>query len=136
VKLIMATAAIERVDPQGRTLTGANAARIKARKPDREYVFANPHDDLLGAPALEDSGWSYIIAGSDKETVVGGREIDGKKLAYRGQVLMWRPKAYQEAFLAEKAQFAKRHELAKQQPGGIDGITSVDGTKAQNINKE
>jgi hypothetical protein len=131
----MATA-VERVDPQGRSLTGSNAGRIKGRRPDRAYVIANPHDDMLGAPALEDEGWSYIIAGSDKETIVGGKEIEGKKIAYRGQVLMYRPKAEQDAFLVEKAAFAIRHELAKQQPGGIDGITSVDGTKAQDIKKE
>jgi hypothetical protein len=128
----MATA-VERIDPPGRTLTGSGAARIKNRKPDREYVFANPHDDLLGCSALEDEGWSYIISGTDKETATGAREIDGKKLAYKGQILMWRPKAEQEAFLLAKAAFAKSHERAKVQQGGIDGVKSADGSLATNL---
>jgi len=125
--------AVERIDPPGRTVTGAGGGRTKNRRPDREYILANPHDDQFGCLALEDDGWAYIIAGSDKETVTGGREIEGKKIAFRGQVLMWRSKATQDAFLAEKAKFATRHELAKQQPGGIDGVKSSDGTLADNL---
>lgn len=128
----MATA-VERVDPPGRTLTGANAGRVKNRRPDREYLFANPNDDLMGASVMEDEGWKYIIAGSDRETATGAREIEGKKIAFRGQVLMWRPKAEQDAFLAGKVAVVKRHEVAKQQPGGIDGVKSADDTLATNL---
>ena len=46
---------------------------------------------------------------------------------------MWRPKAEQEAFLLAKAAFAKSHERAKVQQGGIDGVKSADGTLATNL---
>ena len=128
--------AVERVDPPTRTLTGASGGKIKNARPDRAYQFGNPHDDQFGCDAMENDGWRYIIVGSDKETCVGGKEIDGKKIAWRGQVLMWRPKADQDAFLAEKALYGERHEAAKRQPGGIDGVKSADGTPAEEIRKE
>jgi hypothetical protein len=123
--------ALERVDPTQRTLTGANAGRVKNRNPDREYALANQTDDMFGYDALLDEGWKPVISGSDKETVTGGRKIEGDKIAWRGQVLMWRPRKDHEAFLAEKAQFHARLEAKKQQPGGPDGVTDPKGNAAE-----
>lgn len=123
--------ALERTDPSPRSLTGASAGKVKNRMPDREYALANPTDDMFGAESLENDGWKYIIADSDKETVVGGRVIEGKKIAWRGQVLMWRPAKDQAAFEKGKASYHASLEARKQQPGGSDGITDAKGNPAE-----
>lgn len=123
--------ALERTDPQSRSLTGANVGKVKGRNPDREYALANPTDDMFGADALENDGWKYIVAGSDKETVTGGRVIEGNKIAWRGQVLMWRPKKDQEEYEKEKASYHARLEQRKQAPGGADGVRDAKGNPAE-----
>ena len=122
--------ALERVDPSPRTLTGAHMGRVKNRHPDREYVLANLTDDMFGADAMENEGWKYIVVGSDKESVTGGKVV-GDKIVWRGQALMWRPRKEQEAFMAEKAQFHTRLNERKQQKGGPDGIATSSGAFAE-----
>jgi hypothetical protein len=121
--------ALERVDPSPRTLTGAHAGRIKNKRPDREYLLANMSDDMFGADACENDGWKYIVVGSDKETVTGGKVV-GDKIAWRGQVLMWRPSEVQKAYLEEKAAFHAKLQRRKKEAGGPDGITTPDGNPA------
>lgn len=126
--------ALERVDPEPRSLTGASAGKVKNRLPDREYALANMTDDMFGAEALENDGWKYIISGSDKETVVGGRVIEGNKIAWRGQALMWRSKKAQEEHDKAKGGYTDLFLKRKQAPGGNDGVIGADGTPAEQFN--
>jgi hypothetical protein len=117
---------VTRVDPKPRA--GAHMiGTISNKQPDRAYLLANPNDEMTGVSMMEAVGWLPLMAGKDKEKIVGGRPDAGGRLTVRGLVIMWRPLADQEEDLREKHAFAARHEVAKRQPGGIDNVVGVSG---------
>lgn len=117
---------VNRVDPKPRA--GAHMiGTISNKQPDRAYVLANPNDEMTGVPMMEAVGWIPLMAGKDKEKIVGSRPDAGGRLTVRGLVVMWRPLADQEEDQKEKHAFAVRHEEAKRKPGGIDNVVGVSG---------
>lgn len=108
----MAEQQIERVDPQPRSVAKAFLGRVSNPSPDRVYCMANPNEDMFGVAACENDGWKPLIWGKCNEKIVGARrETGGERVMVQGQVVMWRPKAEHDAYLAEKSAFA-RQQLA------------------------
>lgn len=98
----MAQQQIERVDPAPRSLTGAFQGRVKNPSSDRVYLLANPNDDACGLSAMLDEGWQPLIWGKCNEKVTGAKEGPNSFVVVKGQVVLWRPKADQDAYLAQK----------------------------------
>lgn len=98
---------LERVDPHPRSVSRAFLGRIVNPDPNRAYLLANPNEDSFGYAASEADGWKPLIEGC-KERVTGARLApDGtKRLMVQGQIVMWRPKSEQDAYLDSKHAFA------------------------------
>lgn len=117
-----------RKDPQPRSLRQyAIGGTVRDARPDRRYMYANPVDQTMGLDFMLDTGWHKVNAKSDKERAQLGRvEPDGETVTYRGQVLIWIDAEEFEARDIDRASFAIRHEKAKKQPGGPDGVRGAD----------
>jgi hypothetical protein len=100
----MSETAVERVDPKPMVASPETMGKVTNQDPDRVYMLANPNEDSFGATACESNGWSYLIAGSCKEKVIGARKaIDGtNRMMVQGQYVMWKPRSEHEAYLREK----------------------------------
>lgn len=121
----MAEQHIERVDPEPR-LEVTQLGTVRNPAPDRVYMVANPNEPMFGVDACESQGWTPLIWGKDKEKVQGGRrEVQGDRVTVQGQVVMWRPKAEQERYLAQKHAYAKQQLAA---PNRNENIV-IDGNK-------
>lgn len=109
----MAEQQIERVDPAPRSVSKAFLGRVSNPLPDRVYLLANPNEDMFGYAACEADGWKPLMEGC-KEKVTGARIApDGsKRLMVQGQIVMWRPKAEHEEYLAQKQAFARQQSAS------------------------
>jgi hypothetical protein len=104
----MAEQQITRVDPEQRSLTGADLGTIRNPDPGKAYMLANPNEDMFGYAACEAQGWAPLMKGC-KEKVIGARLMpDGSdRISVQGQIMMWRPKAEQAAYEARKLAYAQ-----------------------------
>ncbi len=121
----MAEQQIERVDPEPR-LEIQQLGTVTNPAPDRVYMLANPNEPMFGYDAMESIGWKPLIKGC-KEKVQGARLApDGTdRFMVQGQIVMWRPKAEQERYLAQKHAYA-RQQLAA--PNRNETVV-IDGNK-------
>lgn len=104
---------------------------VMFKRTDREYVFANPNDQVFGLNRHLDDGWKPVGAG-DPERVYAGRQnpADGT-WSFQGQVLLWMDKAEFDDALAAAQELVAARETKARAPGGIDGVHGVDGQPAE-----
>lgn len=125
----MAEQQIERVDPAPRSVSKAFMGRVTNPDPGRAYMLANPNEDMFGVAACENDGWKPLIWGKCSEKVTGARkENGGDRMSVNGQIVMWRPKAEQDAYLAEKHAYAKQQAVAPNRNETI--VIDGDGKKS------
>ena len=123
----MAEQAIERVDPEPRSVSRVFLGQVTNPDQGRAYMLANPNEDMFGYAACEAEGWKPLMKGC-REKVNGARiAADGsERLQVQGQIVMWRPKAEQDAYLASK------HGYAAQQSADMKRYKEnivIDGVK-------
>lgn len=84
----------KRVDPKSRPADGlVPYDQFDNLDPDREYVVANPNDELTGVPVYEAKGWEIELKrpGGPKSRV-GRTTAEGQAVTVLGGVLMSRTK--------------------------------------------
>jgi hypothetical protein len=121
-----------RNDPRPRLSRLQMAGQVDNKREDRQYVLANPSDELCGLPIHLDDGWQKISAKDDKERVIGGRVEKNGDVTFRGQVLVWLDKAEYESREADKRALVAVRNNKKVGPGGLDGVVDAQGKPAQN----
>jgi hypothetical protein len=135
----MATAqTTERADPKTKRLLPGQAGHLRFGRPERVYKLANPADENFGLQIHLDMGWEKINGGKDgdKERIAGGRVNPDGSVSFNGQVLIWLPKEEHDAREADKRALIAAREKKRNSPGGIDGVTDVNGQLAQKMSTE
>lgn len=129
----------KRIDPPSRPVDGDinDTAYIVGQDPERVYVLADPNEHYCGASAMAELGWEVERHRKDGPRVRGGLTAkDGDTITKFGQVLMSRPRAMHEQYLAMAAAMADQRAKAIGQPGGVDGVRGATGRVAYNETSE
>lgn len=118
---------LERVDPRPRSVSRAFLGRVVNPDENRVYCLANPNEDAFGYAAMEADGWQPLVKGC-KEKVTGARVApDGtNRFMVQGQIVMWRPKAEQDAYLDSKHGFAAAMDAEARRQNTVE---VVDGNR-------
>lgn len=129
----------KRIDPPSRPVDGDinDQLFIVGQDPERVYMLADPNEHYCGVSAMAELGWEVERVRKDGPRVRGGLAAkDGDVVTKFGQVLMSRPRAMHEAYLAQAAATANLRAQAIGQPGGVDGVRGPTGKVAHNESSE
>ena len=121
----------ERNDPESRPYDPMRAGTVRNKREDREYVLANPNDDIFGLARHIDDGWKEINHRTDRERVYSGREEGNGRVSFQGQVLLWIEKQKHQDRLDAAQAVVKARESKARGPGGIDSVIDATGKPAQ-----
>ena len=124
-----------RKDPRPRRRIPGMSGTVKERRPDREYVFANPNDHLFGLSRHIDDGWTKINKDRDKERAYAGRVEENGDVSFEGQILLWIDKAEYQEMLDDAQAIVKARDAKAKRPGGIDSVVGVNGKLAADIDQ-
>ena len=107
-------------------------AWLDHKDPTRVYCLADPNDVYCGVQHLRRLGWEVEHARPDGPRIVGGDvSTDGSALQNAGLYVMSRPLEKHVEYLRQGWAVADQRAKAIGQPGGIDGVRSVEGRLAQ-----
>lgn len=129
-----ATPPSKRHDPPSRPVDGDinSQAWLTNQDPTRVYCLADPNDAYCGVQHLRRLGWVVELARADGPQVAGGDVVtDGSALQMAGLCVMSRPLEKHQEYLRQGYAVADQRAKAIGQPGGVDGIRSVEGRLAQ-----
>lgn len=133
------TAPEKRIDPPSRPVDGDinDQAFIRGQDPERVYMLADPNDPYCGVGAMREWGWEVELQRKDGPRIRGGLTVaDGSAVTKFGQILMSRPRAMHEAYLAQVEAIAAQRAEAIGRPGGVDGVRGPTGRVAHNETSE
>jgi len=84
----------KRVDPKSTAADGRrNYEGVKNADPTREYIWANPNDEMTGVPSYEGRGFEIELRRPDGPVAaIGKTPGEGQPIMSLGQVLMSRPR--------------------------------------------